>query len=314
MTKRYGYDPVTGNHSTPLYPSDGTGKIDYEKLNSYGKILDGTTGQNIIEDAFASFYGTATYNYRSRYIVSGTVRSDGSNNFGSDQQFNLNWSVSGAWNIDQERWMQSVSHILSTLGLRAGFGYTGGVNKSVYPVLIMNYSTVFRTTEDDYYRTGYISGAPNPNLRREKNRTINAGLNFGFLDDRIIGEVAWYNNKNLDQVTKVRVPNTTGFSSQAYNTSEQVNTGVELTLGATLIKIKDFTWRITANAAYNYNELTKYDSPVKSLTESMYVGYPLGKIFTGKPSGINKDAGVYDFAIRPDVIIYNVSYCLRGKN
>lgn len=314
MTKRYGFDPVTGNHSTPIYPSDGTGKIDYEKLNSYGKILDGTTGQNIIEDAFASFYGTATYNYRSRYIVSGTVRSDGSNNFGSDEQFNLNWSVSGAWNLDQESWMMPVSHILSSLGLRAGFGYTGGVNKSVYPVLIMNYSTIFRTTEDDYYRTGYISGAPNPNLRWEKNRTINAGLNFGFWDDRIRGEVAWYNNKNLDQVTKVRVPNTTGFSSQSYNTSEQVNTGVELTLGATLIKIKDFTWRITANAAYNYNELTKYDSPVKSLTESMYVGYPLGKIFTGKPLGINKDAGVYDFAQRPDVIIYNVEDYKKYQN
>ena len=314
MTKRYGYDPVTGNHSTPIYPSDGTGKIDYEKLNSYGKILDGTTGQNIIEDAFASFYGTATYNYRSRYIVSGTVRSDGSNNFGSDQQFNLNWSVSGAWNIDQEPWMMPVTHVLSSLGLRAGFGYTGGVNRSVYPVLIMDYSTAFRSTEDDYYRKGYISGAPNPNLRWEKNRTINAALTFGFINDRITGEVAWYNNKNLDQVTKVRVPYSTGFSSQAYNTSEQVNTGVELTLGATLLKIQDFTWRITANAAYNYNELTKYDSPVKSLTESMYVGYPLGKIFTGKPIGINKDSGMYDYAVRPDVIIYNVDDYKKYQN
>lgn len=314
MLKRFGYDPVTGNHSSPLYPSDGTGKIDYDKLNSYAKILDGTTGQNINEDAFASFYGTATYNYRSRYLISGTVRSDGSNNFGSDEQFNLNWSVSGAWNIDQETWMQSISDVVSTLGLRAGFGYTGGVNRSVYPVLIMNYSTIFRTTEDDYYRQGYVSGAPNPNLRWEKNRTINAGLNFGFWEDRLTGELAWYNNYNLDQVTKVRVPTTTGFTEQSYNTSEQLNTGVELTLGATLLKIKDFRWRITANAAYNYNELTKYEAPVKSLTSDMYVGYPLGKIFTGKPAGIDPDTGVYNYTLRPDVTIVSVEDYRKYQN
>lgn len=314
FTKRYGYDPVTGNHSTPLYPSNGSLNIEYDKLNSFAKLMDGTTGQNISEDAFASFYGTVTYNYKSRYIFSGTVRSDGSNNFGSDEQFNLNWSVSGAWNIDQESWMQPLSHILSTLGLRAGFGYTGGVNKSVYPVLIMNYSSLFRSAENDTYRMGVVSSPPNPNLRWEKNRTINAGVNFGFLNDRITGEFAWYNNKNLDQVTQVRVPYTTGFSSQAYNTSEQMNTGVEITLGATLLKIKDFTWRIMANAAYNYNELTKYEAPVKSLTSEMYVGYPLGKIFTGKPVGINQDTGVYDFVLRPDVTIKNIEDYRKYQN
>ena len=303
MAKRYGYDPITGNHATPVYPSNNSNTIDYEKLTSYAKILDGTTGQSIIEDAFASFYGTATYNYRSRYIISGTVRSDGSNNFGNDQQFNLNWSVSGAWNIDQESWMQPLSHIFSTLGLRAGFGYTGGVNKMVSPILIMNYSSSFRIADNDYYRMGSIKGAPNPNLRWEKNRTMNLGLNFGFLNDRITGELAWYNNMNLDQVTNVRVPNTTGFSSQSYNTSEQLNTGVELTLGATLLKINDFRWRITANAAYNYNELIKYDPPVKDISSAMYVGYPLGKIFTGKTTGINPETGLYDYVLRPDISI-----------
>ena len=314
MAKRYGYDSVTGSHSTPIYPSNGTTDIEYDKLNSFAKILDGTTGQNISEDAFASFYGAATYNYRSRYIVSGTVRSDGSNNFGSDEQFNIDWSVSGAWNIDQESWMMPISNVLSTLALRGGFGYTGGVNKSVYPVLIMNYSTLFRTAEDDFYRMGYISGAPNPNLRWEKNRTISAQLDFGFFHDRISGQVAWYNNKNLDQVTKVRVPYSTGFGSQSYNTSEQLNTGIELSMQATILKINGFNWKIAANAAYNYNELTKYEAPVKSLTADMYVGYPLGKIFTGKTTGINSETGLYDFVLRPDVTISTVEDYRKYQN
>ena len=314
FAKRYGYDPITGNHANPVYPSGGSTSIDYEELQSYGKLMDGMNGQSILEDAFASFYGTATYNYRSRYIVSGTVRSDGSNNFGSDQQFNLNWSVSGAWNIDQEKWMQPISHVLSTLGLRAGFGYTGGVNKSVSPVLIMSYNSTFRTTEEDYYRMGSIKSAPNPNLRWEKNRTMNVGLNFGFLNDRITGEVAWYHNKNMDQVTSVRVPRSTGYSSQFYNTSEQMNTGVEFTLGATILKIQDFRWRITGNIAYNYNELLKYDPPVVSLSSTTYVGYPLGSTFTGKTTGINKDTGLYDFVLRPDVQIKSVQDYKKYQN
>lgn len=315
FAKRYGYDQITGNHANPVFPAKGdSSQIEYEQLQSYGKIMDGLNGQSIIEDAFASFYGTATYNYRSRYIFSGTVRSDGSNNFGNDEQFNLNWSVSGAWNIDQENWMQPISHVLSTLGLRAGFGYTGGVNKTVSPVLIMSYSSSFRTTEDDYYRMGSIKSAPNPNLRWEKNRTMNVGLNYGFLKDRITGEIAWYHNMNLDQVTSVTVPNTTGYSSQYYNTSEQYNTGVEFTLGATILKINDFRWRITANMAHNYNKLVKYDPPVKDLSSSVHVGYPLGSTFTGKTTGINAETGLYDFVLRPDITITTLEDYRKYQN
>ena len=302
-TKRYGYDPVTGNHSTPIYESDSFGNVAYDKLISFGNVLDGTVGQSIIEDALASFYGAATYNYRSKYIVSGTLRSDGSNNFGSDEQFNVNWSVSGAWNIDQESWMQPLSHIFSSLRLNGGFGYTGGVNKSVYPVLIMNYSSLFRKSDVDQYRMGYVNNAPNPNLRWEKNQTSNVALKAGFLKDRITVEYSWYHNKNLDQVTHVRVPSTTGFSSQSYNTSEQINTGSEISLEATVIKRGDFRWRVSANAAYNYNELTKYESPTGSIFGDYYVGYPLGKIFTGKTTGINPETGLYDFVMRPDITV-----------
>lgn len=313
-TKRYGYDPVTGNHSTPIFPSPGGDDIAYDKLIQFGKIMDGSAGQSIIEDAFASFYGTATYNFRNRYIVSGTVRSDGSNNFGSDQQFNANWSVSGAWNIDQEAFMSGISHAVSTLGVRVGFGYTGGVNKSVFPVLIMNYSPTFRITEDDFYRMGYINNAPNPNLRWEKNRTFNVGLNYGFIHDRITGELAYYNNKNLDQVTAVRVPGTTGFTSQSFNTSEQINTGVEFTIGASIIQTRDFNWRLTANFAYNYNELTKYESPTGNVLGDYYVGYPLGKIFTGKTTGIEAETGLYDFVMRPDIEVSSAEDYRKYQN
>ena len=314
MSKRYGYDPVTGNHSTPLIEGVTTDPT-YDKAVMFQRILDGCSGQSILEDAYASFYGSATYTFRNKYVFSGTVRSDGSNNFGSDEQFNLNWSVSGAWNIDEEPWMQGgISNVISSLSLRSGFGYTGGVNKTVYPVFIMDYSTSFRTTEDDTYRMGKIANAPNPHLSWEKNQTFNVGLNFGFLNDRIYGEVSYYHNKNLDLVTPVAVPYTTGFSAQSYNTSEQVNHGVELMIGATILKIKNFRWRFTANAAYNYNVLTKYESPTGNIMGDYYVGYPLGHIFTGKTSGIDPATGIYKYELRPDVTITDVSQYRQFEN
>lgn len=313
-SKRYGYDPVTGNHSTPLFGQGLDGKIDYDKLISFGHILDTSTGQSITEDAFASFYGTATYTLKGRYIFSGTVRTDGSNNFGSDEQFNANWSVSGAWNIDEEPWMQDISRAVSTLSLRTGFGYTGGVNKSVYPVIIMDYSQSFRTTDDAFYRMGYINSPPNPNLRWEKNQTTNVGLTVGVLDDRITGEFSYYHNRNIDLVTSVRVPSSTGFQTQSYNTSEQVNQGIEMTVGATIIKYKDFRWRFTANAAYNNNMLTKYDSPTGNILGDYYVGYPLGKIMTGKTTGINPLTGIHNYVLRPDVTITSATDYSKYQN
>ena len=126
--------------------------------------------------------------------------------------------------------------------------------------------------------------------------------------------VLLFRKKNLDQVTRVIVPRTTGYSDQYYNTSEQFNTGVEFTLGATLLKINDFRWRITGNIAYNYNELLKYDPPVKSLTSSNYVGYPLGNIFTGKSMGIDPQTGLYDFEMRPDVTIKTIEDYRKYQN
>lgn len=314
ITKRYGYDSVTGNHSTPLYESPSGNSISYDKLVSYGKIMDALNGQGKSEDAFASFYGTMTYTYDGRYVSSVTLRSDGSNNFGSNQQFNLNWSLSGAWNIDKERWMKPISHIISSLVIRAGYGYTGGVNKTVYPVMIMEYLPSFRKTDTDFFRMGEIRKAPNPNLRWEKNRTFNIGLNFGFFDDRISGEVSMYRNKNTDQVTMVKVLSTTGFPQQSYNTSEQINDGYELFINSFILKRKSLKWRVSANMAYNYNELTKYVAPSNTLFNDYAVGYPLGKIFSGKPTGINPETGIYEYELRNDAKIVNATDYLRLEN
>lgn len=314
--KRYGFDPVSGNHSTPVFPQTGSGSIDYDKLIRYGKILDGCMGQSITENAFASFYGTIDYILMNRYVFSVTARSDGSNNFGSDEQFNLNWSCGFSWNIDEENFIKNTgaSDVISSMTLRLAMGYTGGVNKTVYPIFIMDYDNSFRMSESDMYRIGSIRNAPNPKLRWERTRDMKVGLEMGFFKERLNLQVEAYHRKGMDLVTKVAVPVTTGFGEQSYNTSEQVNQGIEISLGVTPVKIHDFTWRITSNISYNRNELTKYISPTGSVYGDYYVGYPLSKIFTGKCDGINPETGLYSFQLRPDADLTQMDSYRRTEN
>jgi len=296
--KRYAYDEVSGNSAIPVYP-EGT-SVTYSDLLSYAAIVDGLSGQSIEENRFASFYFSADYVLKNRYVVSFTARSDGSNNFGSKEQFNPTGSLGFSWNVDQEAFMQKLKPWVSSLSIRVAGGYTGNINKTVYPQLVMDYSSTFRRTNDDYYRMGYLRNAPNPKLRWEKTRDMKLSVDAGFFNERlhVTGEI--YNRRTYDAVSSITVPYTTGFSSQSYNTSTLENVGAELTVFAQVLKVKDWKASVSANVAYNRNKLLKFDSPSSGLYSGNYVGYPLGSIFSGKVVGIDPTLGIYTYEVRDD--------------
>ena len=299
--KVYGYDPVTGNFSLPLLVSTKEdGSFTEADLQSYQSIMNGLSGQSRIENAMASFYGAIDYVLMDRYVANFTARSDGSNNFGAKEQFNMTWSAGLAWNMDEEAWMERIKHIVSHATIRLSTGVTGGINKSVYPVLIMRYNGKFRNSDTQAYRMGYINDAPNPHLRWERTHDYNGSIDVGFLKNRLNMNLSFYHRKGSDLVTSVSVVSTTGYSSLSYNTSEQVNQGVELMLSGTPLKTKDWRWSLNGNIAYNQNFLTKYNSTTGSALGDIYVDYPLGKIFTGKPTGIDLETGLYTFEKRSD--------------
>ncbi len=297
--KRYGYDPLTGNSAMPTYPTSKN--LEYADLLSYASIMDGLSGQSITEDAFASFYFSFDYVFKQRYIVSFTARTDGSNNFGSNEQFNPTGSLGLSWNVDREAFMQSLKPVISSLSFRAAFGYTGNINKSVYPQLVMNYDKSFRRTETDYYRMGWIKNAPNPNLRWEKTKDMKISIDVGFFKDRFQVQGELYDRRTYDAVTSVYVPYTTGFPAQSYNTSKLLNQGAEITLRANVLKTKDWSLSVSANMAYNRNMLLEYDAYTgASSWGSNIVGYPLGAIISGKVQGIDERLGIYTYETRPD--------------
>ena len=297
--KRYAYDELSGNSSMPVFPDIGKPYTQSE-LQDYAYIIDGLSGQSISEDRFASFYFSIDYVLMKRYIASFTARTDGSNNFGSDEQFNPTGSLGLSWNVDQEKFMQSLKPIVSSLSLRAAFGYTGNINKSVYPQLIMDYDKSYRRTNDDYFRKGSIRNAPNPSLRWEKTRDWKVSLDAGLWNERIHFSAEFYNRRTYDAVSAITVPYTTGFSSQSYNTSTLENIGMEFSLTAAIVKKKDWGVSLSANIAHNRNKLLEFNSPSSGLSSGTYVGYPLGSIFSGKVIGIDPTLGIYDYETRPD--------------
>lgn len=303
FAKRYGYDEVTGNAAMPLPPQGMP--IDYDKIVSYANLMNSLSGQSIVEDAFASFYASSDYAFRGKYIVSATARTDGSNNFGSDQQFNPTWSLGLSWNVDQEPFMDRIKDVVNALTVRVATGFTGNINKTAFPQLIMNYAPDFRTTDEDYYRMGNIQNAPNKNLRWEKTRDMKAAVDFALFNSRISGAVEVYTRTSKDLVTALRVPSSTGFTDQKFNTSELLNRGVEFTLSTVNIKTTDLTWRTSFNIAYNENRLTRFTTPtgLRNMDVGAQVGYPMGAVFSGKITGIDPLTGMYTYQLRPDAVI-----------
>lgn len=299
--KRYGYDPVTGNSSTPAPEKKGD-QVDYNEMVKMSSFIDELSGQSVEETRFASFYASLDYSLYDKYIASLSFRTDGSNNFGSNEQFNPTWSLGLAWHIGDEVFMEKLRPVLSRLKLSLAMGYTGNVNKSIKPDFVMYYATSYRKTETENLRIGDVSIAPNPYLRWEKTRDMKVALDFGLFDNRINGLVEAYYRLSRDLVTSVAVPYVTGFRDQGYNTSEVENKGIEVTLQATVVKYKDFKFNVSANIAWNSNILKRYTSPT-SYNQNNFEGYPLGSIFAGKPMGINPETGLYKYKLRPDADI-----------
>lgn len=305
FAKRYGYDPISGNSAMPVYPE---GKdVSYGTLQAYARLMDLLSGQSISDERFASFYFSADYVYANRYVLSFTGRTDGSSNFGSNEQFNPTGSVGLSWNADQESFMEKLKPVISSLSFRTAFGFTGNINKSVYPQLVMDYYNDFRKTVNDYYRMGYLKNAPNANLRWEKTQDMKVSVDVGFFNDRLKMTAELYKRITRDAVSSVTVPYTTGFSSQSYNTSKLSNSGAEFSLMAGLIRSKDWNLSFTGNIAYNSNKLLEFKSPTSGLSVGTYVGYPLGSIFSGKVTGIDTRLGLITYEARPDAVFETAS-------
>ena len=200
-------------------------------------------------ETMLSFFGIADYNYDNRYFVQATVREDGSSLFGAKNRWGLFWSGSASWNITNEKWMDNVNG-LDLLKLRASYGLNGNNGIAAYQAY-----GVYASVQNNGV-VGMLPSQPsNEYLSWEKNSTWNIGVDFGVLNNRIRGNVDVYERTTKDMLLDVKVPQTTGFSTNFMNAGSMKNTGVELQVDGDIISKPDMLWTVGFNLAHNKTEI-----------------------------------------------------------
>lgn len=242
------------------------------------------------ENAYVSFYSTASYSLLNRYTVGGSIRFDGSDLFGVDKKYCYLplYSVSALWRLSQEPFMQQAKWV-DNLVFRASYGLQGNIDKNTSPFLLGTYrsESILPGVSEDVI---IINSAPNKKLRWEKTQSVNAGFDFSVLNQAINLSVDYYYRKGTDLIALRMLPLETGFTSMNVNWASMENKGVEISLSTRNITTKNFSWYTNFNFAYNGNKVLQENIPEQQTTPGRE-GYPVGAIFALKTAGVNKETG-----------------------
>lgn len=228
------------------------------------------------ENAYVSFYSTASYSLLNRYTVGGSIRFDGSDLFGVDKKYRYLplYSVSALWRLSQEPFMQQAKWV-DNLVFRASYGLQGNIDKNTSPFLLGTYrsESILPGVSEDVI---IINSAPNKKLRWEKTQSVNAGFDFSVLNQAINLSVDYYYRKGTDLIALRMLPLETGFTSMNVNWASMENKGVEISLSTRNITTKNFSWYTNFNFAYNGNKVLQENIPEQQTTPGRE-GYPVGQ-------------------------------------
>ena len=217
-----------------------------------------------------SFFGRLNYTFKDRYLLTVTVRGDATSRFAKDKRWGVFPAVALGWKINQEAWMQGAAGWLSDLKLRLGWGKTGQqeIGETInYLALyaLASPSVSYPNGTNGWYLPVYAR-AYNPDLTWETTTSWNAGLDFGFFNNRITGSIEYYKRKTTDLLAYVAVPagsSTTNMLNRNIGSLE--NYGVEFNIAAKPIVTNDFTWTLSYNVGWNHNEITELTTGASQL-------------------------------------------------
>ncbi len=209
-----------------------------------------------------SFYGRVNYGLLDRYLLTFTVRGDATSRFSKNNRWGVFPAAALAWKLNNEAFLESASGWLSDLKLRLSWGQTGqqevGSSINYMPMYaIASPSVSYPNGLGGWYLPVYARGY-NPDLTWETTTTYNAALDFGFLNNRITGNIEYYHRKTTDLLAFVAVPagsSTTNMLNRNIGSLE--NYGVEFNIQARPVVTKDFTWTLNYNVGWNHNEITE---------------------------------------------------------
>ena len=219
-----------------------------------------------------SMFARANYSYCEKYMVTATIRRDGSSKFGANHKWGWFPSASAAWGISQEAFMEDVKWV-SDLKLRAGWGVTGNQDGlSPYKTLEL-YGANSKYYDNGKWLTDYkISQNANPDLKWEETSMFNVGLDFQLFKGRLGGTIEYYSKQTTDMLYTYTVPSPPYlYRSMMANVGDMSNKGIEVLLNFDAIKTKNFSWNTTLNLAHNKNEVTRLSND-QFTTDRIYAG------------------------------------------
>jgi len=232
------------------------------------------------ENTLISFYGRLNYTFLGRYLLTATVRRDGSSRFAPNDRWGTFPSVAFAWRINQEEFMKAAP-VVSDLKLRLGYGVTGNQDIGSNYGYLPNYTLSTRTTQyqlgnSSYYT--YRGEAYAANIQWEQTAAYNAGIDYGFFKQRLNGSLDFYYKKTTKLLFDVPQPSLSNLSNHVItNVGDVENKGVELNINAVPVSTKNFTWNAGFNISYYNVKITK----IYSVTDTTSPGVQTGGIGGG---------------------------------
>ncbi|WP_276499485.1 SusC/RagA family TonB-linked outer membrane protein [Pontibacter litorisediminis] len=267
---------------------------DHIQFLAGGNVNAGTNFTS--EWAMLSLLARASYTFNDRYLFTATVRRDGSSRFGANERWGTFPSFSVGYRVSEEPFMQGLA-FLDDLKLRASYGVSGNN-------LIGNYAHIGLLGISRYVSNGQPvlgivpQGLANDDLTWERSLQTNLGLDLSLWDSRLTLTADVYRNHKKDLLLNTLLPAASGFGSSIQNVGELDNKGLEVAVGADIVRNKNFTWNVNANISMNRNEVLALSSSSSRIINSAYqiteVGQPIASFFLLHAIGVFKDQAEVD--------------------
>ncbi|TJY66098.1 SusC/RagA family TonB-linked outer membrane protein [Sphingobacterium alkalisoli] len=251
----YNYDPMALTYEmlTPNIGSGGGILGNYAQFNPQSDVY----GKFDLERRYVSLYANGGYAYQNKYLLSGSVRWDRSNLWGTSNKYQNKpiWSLGAGWNLEKESFFKV--DWINQLKLRTSYGIGGNIAHDTSPYL----TTYYNMNPNVGGTSATVDTRPNPLLSWEKTTTFNLGTDFSVWNNRITGSLDYYRKTGADLLSSAQGIPTEGFGYSTYdlNNGGMTNHGIETTLGATVINKGKFSWNTNLLHAYNKNKVTYVD-------------------------------------------------------
>lgn len=268
------------NSSVTAVPAEAQ---QFYSLGSAGAVQ--SIGSNLTEWTINSYMGRINYDFDDKYLMTLTLRRDGSSRFGENTKYGNFPGIALGWNLSHEPFMKSVNWV-DLLKIRAGWGEVGNQGVSPYQTQgLLNRTTYAFGNSSAYgYRPSTIG---NPDLRWESSATANIGIDYSLFKGKLQGSIEFYQTDTKSLLLSDFLPGSTGFNAVTRNVGHTRNKGIELNLSSTNINTNNFRWTTDLSFTKNTEAIVElYNGKVDDLGNRWFIGQPLNTYFDYKKIGI----------------------------